>query len=238
MNLKFDLTGQTFGRLTAKQYLGKSKWLCDCICGNLTKASSNALRSGSTKSCGCLFKELLSSRNKKDISGQKFGFLTAIKPLKTEKKQVWWECVCDCGNVCCYITNNIVWGNVISCGCRRVHKLKGSDSPSWNFNLTDEDRMKSRHIDLNYMWRKQVYERDNYTCQVTGQKGGDLVAHHLCSWHANKELRFDITNGVTVSKGIHKLFHKQYGYKNNTAEQFQDFQSKYNSQCEFIKNPV
>lgn len=28
-------------------------------------------------------------------------------------------------------------------------------------------------------WRDRVYERDNYTCQECGQKGGKLEAHHL-----------------------------------------------------------
>lgn len=53
-----DLTGQKFGRLTVlhlEEQKGKNYiWLCKCDCGNLTKVSSSNLRSGHTKSCGCL----------------------------------------------------------------------------------------------------------------------------------------------------------------------------------------
>ena len=57
-----DLTGQKFGRLTVIEEDGKRNnkgyimWKCKCDCGNTTIVSSNHLRSGSTKSCGCLKK--------------------------------------------------------------------------------------------------------------------------------------------------------------------------------------
>lgn len=52
-----DITGQTFGRLTALHRLhntkGRTKWLCVCDCGNLTEVLQGHLTSGHTKSCGC-----------------------------------------------------------------------------------------------------------------------------------------------------------------------------------------
>ena len=36
---------------------------------------------------------------------------------------------------------------------------------SFETNLTQEERELSRHIEGYNEWRKQVYERDNYTCQ-------------------------------------------------------------------------
>lgn len=35
-----DLTEKRFGKLTVQKYLGKSKWLCKCDCGNETITSS------------------------------------------------------------------------------------------------------------------------------------------------------------------------------------------------------
>lgn len=56
-----DLTGQIFGRLTVVDWTGNahgnSNWRCICSCGNETIVLSGALRSGATKSCGCLMKE-------------------------------------------------------------------------------------------------------------------------------------------------------------------------------------
>lgn len=52
---KFDnLKGQRFGRLIATEYVGKSKWLCKCDCGKETTVSQGSLKSGNSKSCGCL----------------------------------------------------------------------------------------------------------------------------------------------------------------------------------------
>lgn len=54
-----DLSGQTFGRLTAVAYTD-GKWLCRCECGGTSKTRSTKLRSGRTRSCGCLAAEHLS----------------------------------------------------------------------------------------------------------------------------------------------------------------------------------
>ena len=58
-----DLTGQRFGKmLRVIRFCGREKlkkgtrslWLCKCVCGNRTVLSTGHLRSGNTKSCGCL----------------------------------------------------------------------------------------------------------------------------------------------------------------------------------------
>ena len=57
-----DITGKTFGRLTVVKNAGQAKnkeylWLCKCQCGLSTIAKGYYLRSGITKSCGCLQQE-------------------------------------------------------------------------------------------------------------------------------------------------------------------------------------
>src|SRR6185437_4372353 len=53
-----DLSGQTFGRLTARLPAGKSAqgtiWACDCVCGNRKLVGITRLTGGNTRSCGCL----------------------------------------------------------------------------------------------------------------------------------------------------------------------------------------
>ena len=72
-------------------------------------------------------------------------------------------------------------------------------------------------------WRRQVYERDRYTCQCCGEKGGNLVAHHILNYSEHEELRTNVGNGITLCKTCHKEFHNTYGYKNNTKEQVNEF---------------
>ncbi len=65
----FDITGNRFGKLVVTSYAGRSKnraWFnCKCDCGNLHSARSDRLRSGTTKSCGCLYKEAAAKRVEK-----------------------------------------------------------------------------------------------------------------------------------------------------------------------------
>ena len=66
-----DVAGQKFGKWTAirptgeKTKNGTNIWLCECECGNVGFVSINNLRSGSSKSCGCISKERMSRLNYK-----------------------------------------------------------------------------------------------------------------------------------------------------------------------------
>lgn len=63
MTKLIDLTGQKFGKLTVIEYVGDSKWLCRCECGDYKIVRGKSLRNGSCKSCGCLIKEFNIKRN-------------------------------------------------------------------------------------------------------------------------------------------------------------------------------
>lgn len=59
MGKKIDLTGQRFGKLVVIKDTGERKsknivWECICDCGKITKSYGIHLKSGNTKSCGCL----------------------------------------------------------------------------------------------------------------------------------------------------------------------------------------
>lgn len=59
MNKNFkDINGQKFGMLTVISFAeirrGKAFWNCKCKCGNTSIVAGDKLRSGRTKSCGCL----------------------------------------------------------------------------------------------------------------------------------------------------------------------------------------
>ncbi len=67
MGAFLDITGNRFGRLEAIERVGTkgghALWLCQCACGNTTSLPSGELRSGNTRSCGCLRSEQLAQRN-------------------------------------------------------------------------------------------------------------------------------------------------------------------------------
>lgn len=57
-----DIAGQKFGRLTVIKYAGEYKWVCKCECGIMRVVKSSRLRTGNTKSCGCLRKDFVVGR--------------------------------------------------------------------------------------------------------------------------------------------------------------------------------
>lgn len=112
----------------------------------------------------------------------------------------------------------------------KSENTRGENSWNYNPNLTEEDRQlnEGRHSDFSYKrWRDKVFKRDDYTCQLSGKRGGKLNAHHLNGWNWDKEHRNDIDNGITLCEELHKLFHKLYGKGNNTREQFEEFKQRY-----------
>lgn len=68
------------------------------------------------------------NKNIQDLTGQKFGRLTAIKKIAHIKNRSIWECKCECGNKVNVSISNLKNGNTKSCGC--LHKEKTSNANS------------------------------------------------------------------------------------------------------------
>ncbi len=56
-----------------------------------------------------------------DLTGEKFGRLTAVYPTdrRSKKGSVYWHCVCECGNETDVDENGLVHGTYSSCGCKK-----------------------------------------------------------------------------------------------------------------------
>lgn len=69
MGFLIDLTGKKYGRLTViNEVLKRSKdravfWECKCECGSIVKVTGNHLKSGHTKSCGCLYNPEMNTKH-------------------------------------------------------------------------------------------------------------------------------------------------------------------------------
>ena len=75
----------------------KPQWLCKCFCGNEFITRSDALKSGHTKSCGCLQKKKASEACI-DMTGQIIGKWKVLSKssTSTNSRQVKWLCECSC----------------------------------------------------------------------------------------------------------------------------------------------
>lgn len=76
MTKAIDIIGKKFGKLVVIKRVentnqGRSKWLCQCDCGNLKSIIGYDLISGKTKSCGCIRKEKSKERGLANIKHNK-----------------------------------------------------------------------------------------------------------------------------------------------------------------------
>jgi hypothetical protein len=177
---------------------------------------------------GCHNKHANMTRRLIDMSGQIVNGIQFLEYLSDCK----WTAICYCGNKFITRPSFVKRGNTKSCGCHRSKILShlaktrlGNKSNRWNHNLSEENRVRTRRTDpAEYKaWRFSVFSRDSFKCKICGIGGKTLNAHHLDGWSSNEERRHDITNGVTLCGKHHKEFHKLYGNKNSTAEEFFEY---------------
>ena len=122
-----DITNERFGNLIAIKNTGKADkhrnliWLCQCDCGNYCEVSGNNLRTGHTKSCGCLKQIKCSEIGKKQTIineiGNQYNNLTVIGYEGVKNHIAQWKCQCKCGNEIIVSGNHLRTGHTKSCGC-------------------------------------------------------------------------------------------------------------------------
>lgn len=215
----FSLSGDRYGRLKVNRYSytiqskGQSKayWECECDCDKTCFVTADSLKGGKVRSCGCLLVEFARGR---------FQELRVPRP-KTGKHKP-----CDnCGDEI-YVPR---WkqskfeNHYCSPKCRAIHKATVLVGENHHAYIKDRSKLaKRRHSAENTHWRLAVLKRDGYLCQCCYEYGETHV-HHLKSFARFPELRFDVDNGVTMCEPCHKEFHRVYGIKRFTSDDYYEF---------------
>ena len=235
------LIGEQFGLLTVvekDEEMSKEKhrqyYKCNCGCGN--SKSIRAEDIPTYYSCGCM---RYSEPHYKDITGQVFGNLIAIRYIYTIKKKAYWLCNCSCGKECVVQAGNLSSGHTTTCG----HCFSDASKPS----------SLNKHCRNLINWHK-IVDLDNEKCFLTGRTDC-LEIHHLTPLNVIiKNILLDFDNNVDLlckdsniklfdekilrahaqenvcvilNKDIHSLFHKLYGYTNCSKEDFFEFSKSF-----------
>jgi len=190
---RLELQGKRFGKLLVLERAGSNKqslatWKCRCDCGKEKVIKSGSLRSGDSKSCGCLHTEVrrkkMAETNKRaDMRERKRVFQTGRPLSDVAKKKV--------------------------SDFQRSHRKLGSDNPAWKGGITPISfaiRNSTDYAD----WRMGVFRRDGFRCTTCGtvnKVGNNICAHHIRSFKDFPELRMDVDNGTTLCKECHLKFH-------------------------------
>ena len=181
-----DLTGKRFGRLTALEYVGNSRWLCACDCGTKKEISTYNLSSGASKSCGCLNVENIHKRrrNSVDLIGKRFGQLEVIEYVKSDKKGTYWKCFCHaCGNYCVKCASYLP--QISTCGCGETNnKLKNMAKAVKNNCVEDtnirlakkKDPNQNNKIGVRGVWYNK--NTDRYVAYISFQKKKRIIGRY------------------------------------------------------------
>ena len=89
-------------------------WICRCDCGKERIVKENSLRSGHTRSCGCLTGKMR--------AGSRFGKLTLLSRAPERHKMRYWNCRCDCGRKLTVSADTLFRASNICCECRNGPK--------------------------------------------------------------------------------------------------------------------
>lgn len=230
--ISYDLAGQVFGDLTVlskaenQRKNGGIWWTCQCSCGNLYDVPGSLLVTGRRTHCSS--KVHPKNYASVDISNQRFHRLIALYPLKNRdpKGAVQWRCKCDCGNEADVSYNNLVYGNMKSCGCQKKEHDKKLCSFLTHIEGTSIDMLRSKKIPAdNTTGYKGVYLiKGKYVAKIVFQKKAyylgtydriedaaearkeaeevvfDSVAEHYARWkaYADTDPAWGVENPVQV----------------------------------------
>lgn len=97
----------------------------------------------------------------RDLTGQRFGLLTAIKKMPSKNKHTYWLCHCDCGNEKEIQTSSLTCGKAKSCGCQQ---FVGNDNCNQFFSETPQVCAICQKIFIN----KQINRHYCYECIPEG----------------------------------------------------------------------
>lgn len=231
MRKVINLSGRMFNGILVESYAGKDStnktlWNCRCFCGRAFQTTGLNLKSGNTKSCGCLRHR--PANNQIDITGQVFGRLTVLSRVKGRRGRFdAFLCRCTCGKDVVVSNTHLKNGHTQSCGCllREQCVINGIEAAKRNGTGPGHPHWKgglSHPRTGIFAWRREVLAREGAMCLLCHSKN-KLHVHHLDSWADNPDLRTAPHNGVVLCATCHRKFHTEVGLKTATRENFTEF---------------
>ena len=110
-----------------------------------------------------------------DITGQRFGRLTALRPVRMSKRGRIWEVRCDCGQIREKLLTRLRTGDIRSCGCLRNEM----SAETGRRVLTKHGLARSRAYKCWQMMMQRCYNPNDHNYKYYGARG--ITVHP--DWH-------------------------------------------------------
>lgn len=135
------------------------------------------------------------------------GFVKEDKPVHTGKTKKEFPALSNSG----VKKGNIPWNKDKKLSKEHREKAiknlvhgKGEKNNAWKGGVSTKNERVRGSSNLKN-WKRIVFKRDNYACQISGKRGEVLNAHHIKPFSDYPELRTKISNGITLSEEWHNL---------------------------------
>lgn len=174
-----DLLGLKFGYLTVfgraeNDKQANAQWLCKCECGNEAVIRASFLKNGQivcSKKC-----ELNPARKIKDIAGQQFGKLKAVKRVGINKQgKAVWLFSCSCGNDVTAPSDRVLNSGMKSCG-------KGIHKATYKHGLSRTRGYKSMHY-----YKYKTKKKNQTPAWITQKDIDEMIAFYVKASEITKE---------------------------------------------------
>jgi hypothetical protein len=86
---------------------------------------------------------------------------------------------------------------------RTLGMFLGELNPSWKGGITPANALIRSSTAMNE-WRKEIFKRDDWTCQICNSRGVPIHADHIKAFSQYPELRTVLSNGRTLCVPCHK----------------------------------
>jgi len=86
---------------------------------------------------------------------------------------------------------------------------KGEKNVNWKGGISSKNR-KIRRLYIWKEWREKVFKRDDYTCQICGERGKELHPNHIKKFADFPDIRFVTNNGITLCSICHTTLINQH----------------------------
>lgn len=208
-----NVVGEIYGRLTVTKEVEshrtpcgsiKRRFLCNCVCGKEVIVQMGELRSGKSRSCGCLKNDLLVERSTRDLTGRKLGRWRVVKVhdyvvyASTGQRHKRYVCQCDCGAVKIVRASNLASGISLSCGCWKVERTKETRTTHGHSNRVDSGRTRTYGIWLGIKTR--CLNPNHHSYKNYGARGIEICARWSESYENFLEDMGEAPVGMSIDR--------------------------------------
>lgn len=145
----------------------------------------------------------------RDLTGQVFGKLTAIRPVgRNRHDAIIWECQCACGNTTTAVSERMKRGKKVSCGCRRSEAAKENmaRNGAWNRGKSYQIKGDFDVFKGEVGWREAAIRARGDACEICGWNEATCDVHHRIPKSMGG--KNTIENAIVLCPNHHRIAHQ------------------------------